>query len=232
MELPARIEVLMRVPLFQGLGPEALKRVAGFAQERRVARDEAAFLQGDAATHGYVVGWGRFRLEQATPEGQNVVLRYMGPGDMLATVAVFRGIPLPATAVAVEDGLLLGWGAPRLADLMATEPPLAMNVVRLVGQRLEELQLRLQEVATQRVERRIAAALLRLVRQSGRRGERGVEIPFALSRQDLAELTATTLHTVSRTLSAWESAGIVEARRSSHLTILSPHKLVQIAEEA
>ncbi|HKY94420.1 MAG TPA: Crp/Fnr family transcriptional regulator [Kiloniellales bacterium] len=232
MDTSARISVLQRVPLFAGLPAEALGRIAGTALEVRVAKNDSPFRQGDPATHGHVVGWGRIRLDQATADGQNVVLRYMGPGDMLGTVAVLRGIPYPATAVAVEDSLLLAWSAPRLSELFNAYPALALNAIRLVGTRLEELQQRLQEVATQRVERRIAGTLLRLVRQGGRRGEQGIEIPFSMSRQDLAELTATTLHTVSRTLSAWEQQGIISARRSSHLVILQPHRLVAIAEEA
>jgi CRP-like cAMP-binding protein len=232
MDSSARVSVLQRVPLFQGLPSESLARIAGSALEVRLNRNDSPFRQGDAATHGHIVGWGRIRLDQATPDGQNVVLRYMGAGDMLGTVAVLRGIPYPATPVAVEDSLLLAWSAPRLSEHFAEYPALAMNAVRVVGSRLEELQQRLQEVATQRVERRLAGTLLRLVRQGGRRGEQGVEIPFAMSRQDLAELTATTLHTVSRTLSAWEQQGIIAARRSSHLVILQPHRLVAIAEEA
>ena len=106
-----------------------------------------------------------------------------------------------------------------------------MNAIGVIGGRLEELQARLQEVATQRVERRIASTLLRLANQSGRRTEAGVEIPFPISRQDLAEMTTTTLHTVSRTLSAWDAEGIVESRRSSHLVIVKPHRLVAIAEQ-
>jgi CRP-like cAMP-binding protein len=232
MDSTARVSVLQRVPLFQGLGAEDLARIGGTAVEVRLQRSESPFRQGDTATHGHIVGWGRIRLDQATPDGQNVVLRYMGPGDMLGTVAVLRGIPYPATPVAVEDSLLLAWSAPRLSTLFAEYPALAMNAMRVVGSRLEELQQRLQEAATQRVERRIAGALVRLVRQGGRRGEQGIEIPFAISRQDLAELTGTTLHTVSRTLSAWEEQGIILARRSSHLVILQPHRLVEIAEEA
>jgi CRP-like cAMP-binding protein len=85
-------------------------------------------------------------------------------------------------------------------------------------------------VATERVERRIAHALLRLVRQAGRRVEAGVEIDFPLSRQDVAEMTGTTLHTVSRTLSAWESQGIVESGRQQ-VVIRKPHALVAIAED-
>lgn len=231
MDIPARVTVLQRVPFFNGLDEPQLESVAREAHERPLKKDDVLFQQGEEATHGYVMGWGRLRLDQTTPDGQNVVLRYMGPGDLVGTVAVLRRIPFPATPVALEDCLVLSWSAPRLADLMERFPRIALNAIAVIGGRIEELQARLQEIATQRVERRIASTLLRVANQSGRRTEAGVEIPFPVSRQDLAEMTATTLHTVSRTLSAWDQQGILESRRSSHLVIRQPHKLVEIAEQ-
>jgi CRP-like cAMP-binding protein len=116
--------------------------------------------------------------------------------------------------------------------MMEEFPRMGRNAVEVVGSRIEELQTRLREVATRRVEQRLAATLLRLVVQSGRSHNDGVEIPFPLSRQELAELTATTLHTVSRTLSAWDQEGIVDARRSSRLVIRAPARLAAIAESS
>ena len=232
MDLEARVSVLERVPFFGGMAEPELAAVAREARERPTAKGDRLFRQGEEALHGYVLGWGRLRLEQTTPDGQNIVLRFMGPGDLVGTVAVLRRVPYPATASAVEDCMALSWSAVRLGELMARFPQIAMNAIGVIGGRVEELQARLQEIATQRVERRIAAALLRLANQSGRRIEGGVEIPFPLSRQELAELTATTLHTVSRTLSAWDQEGVVDSRRSSHLVIRRPHRLVEIAEQA
>lgn len=231
MEIPARVSVLQRVPFFAGLEEQQLEAVAREAHLRPLKKDEMLFQQGEAAAHGYVIGWGRIRLDQTTPDGQNVVLRYLGPGEMVGTVAMLRHMPFPATPVALEDSMILAWSATRLSELIERFPRIAMNAIGVIGGRLEELQARLQEVATQRVERRIASTLLRLANQSGRRTEAGVEIPFPISRQDLAEMTATTLHTVSRTLSAWDGEGIVESRRSSHLVIVKPHRLVAIAEQ-
>ena len=232
MDRQRRIELVKPVGLFSGLDDEGLGAVADAALELPVSKGEKLFEQGDDATHGYVVGWGQIRLDQVTPDGQNVVLRHMGPGEMIGIVAVFRRIPFPATPVVLEDGLVFRWSAARLSDLMARFPLIAQNALNVVGGRIEELQRRLQEVATQRVEQRIASALLRLANQAGRRVEEGIEIPFPLSRQDLAEMTATTLHTVSRTLSAWDQEGIVDSRRSSHLVIRRPHRLVEIAGQA
>ena len=232
MDTDARIEVLKGVGLFKGLDRDGLFGVAEAAHEHPVPKGGAMFDQGDEATHGYVICWGRVRLDQVTPDGQNIVVRHLGPGEMVGLVAVLRRIPFPATPVALEDCMALAWSAPTFADLMTRYPQIAQNAIAVVGGRIEELQNRLSEVATRRVEQRIAAALLRLANQAGRKVDGGIEIPFPLSRQDLAEMTATTLHTVSRTLSAWDQEGVVESRRSSHLVIRKPHRLVEIAEHA
>jgi CRP-like cAMP-binding protein len=86
------------------------------------------------------------------------------------------------------------------------------------------------EMSTQQVERRVAHALLRLARQAGRKVEQGVEIDFPISRQDIAEMTGTTLHTVSRTLSAWESQGLIESGRQ-RVVLRDPHRLFTLAEQ-
>ena len=232
MEKTARIAVVERAKLFAGLPGETVEAAAESAQVRAIGKGDVAFRQGDDATHHFIVAWGRLRLDQTTPDGKNIVLRFMGPGDLVGSVAVWRSVPYPATPIAVEDTRLLVWSEARMMDLMQAHPPLAMKAMNMMGGRIEELQERLQQVATQQVERRIAATILKIAGQSGRKIENGVEIPFPLSRQDLAEMTGTTLHTVSRTLSGWIDEGILEGRRSSHLVICRPHRLVEIAEQA
>jgi len=130
----------------------------------------------------------------------------------------------------VEDCWLLTWSRERIAELADQYPVIALNAMRIMGGRVTEIQQRLREMQTERVERRIAHALGRLVVQAGRRTPEGIEIAFPLSRQDLAEMAGTTLHTVSRTLSAWEGAGIVLAGRQK-VVIAQPHALVAIAED-
>ncbi len=107
---------------------------------------------------------------------------------------------------------------------------MAVNALRFLAGRLHELQDRYRELATERVERRVARAVLRLARQAGRKTDAGILIDLPLSRQDLAEMTGTTLYTVSRILSSWESAGLVEVGRE-RVVIKRGHGLVSIAED-
>ena len=101
--------------------------------------------------------------------------------------------------------------------------------MQTIGQRLEEAHTRIREMSTQEVERRVAHAVLRLSRQAGKHEQGGIRIDFPISRQDIAEMTGTTLHTVSRILSAWEAKGLVEGGRQK-LVIRDLAGLTQIAE--
>jgi CRP/FNR family transcriptional regulator, nitrogen oxide reductase regulator len=113
--------------------------------------------------------------------------------------------------------------------LVAKFPALATNTLQTVGSRLQETHTRVVEMSTQQVEQRVAHALLRLAKQSGRKVEHGVEIDFPISRQDIAQMTGTTLHTVSRILSGWEQRGLIEGGRQ-RIVLREPHKLFVLAE--
>ncbi len=103
-------------------------------------------------------------------------------------------------------------------------------MAELMYAHVQEMHARFRELATERVERRVARALLRLASQAGRRLADGVLIDLPLSRQEIAEMTGTTLFTVSRLLSEWERRGMIDAGRE-RVVIRNPHELVLIAED-
>ncbi|MES1149275.1 MAG: Crp/Fnr family transcriptional regulator, partial [Bradyrhizobium guangdongense] len=110
-------------------------------------------------------------------------------------------------------------------------PALATNTLQTVGARLQETHTRVLEMSTQQVEQRVAHALLRLAKQSGKKLDHGVEIDFPISRQDIAQMTGTTLHTVSRILSGWEQLGLIEGGRQ-RIILREPHKIFVLAEQS
>ena len=81
---------------------------------------------------------------------------------------------------------------------------------------------------TERVGQRLAHTLLRLARQCGRQTDEGVLIAHPLTRQELAQLTGTTLHTVSRTLAAWQADGVLKSDRR-RLLVRSTRQLEALA---
>lgn len=226
----AHVRHLRQSLLFAGLDEDALRVVAGEARLRRIKDGAYFFHQGEPATVLYVLTEGRVKFTQVTPEGHGVLLRVIGPGETFGAVAALGDADHPASAQATGECAALGWGSETISDLMERFPRLALNALRFLAGRLKEFQDRYRELATQRVERRIAHALLRLARHVGRQTEGGTLIDLTLSRQDIAEMSGTTLFTVSRTLSGWESAGIIKSGRERVL-ILKEDTLRGIAED-
>jgi CRP/FNR family transcriptional regulator, nitrogen oxide reductase regulator len=223
--------VLAAVPVFRGLDSDALDAALEVAKPRLVAKNATAFEQGDKAETFFVLVDGRLKVSQTTPSGQQVVIRYIGPGEFFGCVAVSGQSSYPGTATAVVDSVALGWDAAASKVLMERFPKFAMNALGTMGTRVQEAHARIREMSTEQVEQRVARAVLRLAQQAGKRVEDGVLIEFPLSREDIAQMTGTTLHTVSRILSRWEDEGLVDSKRQQ-ITIRKPHSLVVIAERA
>jgi CRP-like cAMP-binding protein len=224
------VDLLGRLGLFQGLDTDALAAVVQAAHVQTMPSGSYFFLQDDPATRFYVLLQGRARLIQVTAEGQQVILRFITPGEGMGIVAALGTMVYPASAEALDACRALTWEGATIAALMERYPRLALNGMRLLAQRVREFQDRLRELATERVERRVARMLLRLARQSGHKVAGGILIDLPLSRQNLAEMTGTTLYTVSRILSQWEARGLVETGRE-RVVIHDPHGLVVIADD-
>jgi len=221
---------LTHVPLFQGVSADVLTRIVGLAHVKHLDGGEFFFTEGDQAEAFFVLTSGRVKLTQLTPEGHQVVLRMIGPAEAFGGVGAFGDPIYPVSAEAVEPATALVWTSITMRHLFESEPTVAVNALHFVAGRLHDLQCRYRQLMTERVERRVARALLRLVHDAGRRVEVGIEISFPVSRQDIAEMTGTTLFTVSRLLSAWESQGLVQSGRQ-HIVLTNPHALVAIAED-
>jgi CRP/FNR family transcriptional regulator, nitrogen oxide reductase regulator len=219
-----------QLPLFAGLADDELGEILREARSARYAKGSAVFEQGEDAHSFYVLLHGHVRASKTSPAGEQIVVRYIAPGESFGIATAIGLQRYPATATAVEDSVVLIWPSGAWPRLVAQFPALATNTLQTVGSRLQETHTRVIEISTQQVEQRVAHALLRLAKQSGRKIERGVEIDFTISRQDIAQMTGTTLHTVSRILSGWEQRGLVESRRQ-RIVLREPHKLFVLAEE-
>jgi CRP/FNR family transcriptional regulator, nitrogen oxide reductase regulator len=219
-----------KLPLFAGLAASALDEILAEARSARYPKNTALFQQGEPADAFFLLLHGHVRASKATPGGEQIVVRYVTPGEIFGVAPAIGLAAYPATATAVDDSVALSWPSTAWPRLVARYPSLAANTLRTVGERLQETHTRVIEMSTEQAERRIAHALLRLARTAGRKVDHGIEIDFPISRQDIAEMTGTTLHTVSRTLSGWEQQGLVEGGRQ-RIVLRDPHKLFALAED-
>jgi CRP-like cAMP-binding protein len=219
---------LPSLELFAGLSSAELDVVLQSARIRQVAKETRIFNQGDAAGCAYIVIQGSIRIAQSGNDGDYVIIRFIGPGETFGTVALFTDHFYPADADTLNDAVIASWNEDDLRGLMLRYPQIALNVIRVIGKRLEEVQDRVRELSTQRVEQRVARAVLRLAHQAGLPTEAGTTIEFPLRRKDVADISGTTLHTASRILNAWEKAGLLISANQK-LTICKAGEIGKIA---
>ncbi|PKQ09312.1 MAG: cyclic nucleotide-binding protein [Alphaproteobacteria bacterium HGW-Alphaproteobacteria-12] len=174
-----------------------------------VGKDELIFEQGGVARCAYALAAGSIRIVQTGGDGRQVIIRFVAQGEMFGTVPLFTDHLFPADAIAAEPSLIFLWSEADFLALIDRYPRLSVNVVRIIGACLAEAQDRIRELSTQRAERRIAHAVLRLASKAERNAEGNMAIDIPLRRKDLAEVSGTTLHTASRTLAAWQKAGLL-----------------------
>lgn len=217
--------------LFRDVSADGFDQVLESGILRSVEGGGFYFMQGDPAVHAYVLVSGRVKMVQITPNGQQITLRIMTPGQTYGGIAILKPQSgYPATAQAEEDSMAMAWDTAHLRDLAKTEPSISLNAMQLMHGYITELQERQQALVTGRVEQRIARILLKLAADSGKKVEDGVLINMPLSRQDVAEMSGTTLFTVSRTMSEWERNGLLKIGREQ-VIIREPHGLVKIADD-
>lgn len=219
-----------RCRLMQELGPDEKATILSAGKKRYVVAGEAFFHQGAAADALYLVTEGRARLSQVTEAGEQVVVGYVEPGGGLGIIVAICGIPYPLTAEAVDDCTSIAWSSVAMRELMRTYPQLALNALDMIADRFVQLQTQFSDMATKRVEQRVARTLLRLARQFGKRTEKGLLVDMILTRQELAEMTGTNLYNVSRIMSQWERSGWLRSEHQKVL-ILKAHELVALGED-
>jgi CRP-like cAMP-binding protein len=226
----AEIALIQDIGLFKGLPPEALQIILTEGRELNFEAGQFLFYQDDPAERIFVLRSGRIKLTQLSDDGQQVLLRVITSGMIFAAISLVKGAVYPVTAQAAEGSQVLYWSHETMLRIISRFPALALNALNMLSGHVREFQDRYRELATERVERRLARTVLRLANQAGRRTDEGVLLDLPLTRQDLAEMTGTTLYTVSRILSQWENDGLVLSGRE-RVIIRFPHGLVRIAED-
>lgn len=224
------IGIAQKASLFREIDLEGIEEIVKMSQMRNRSGGEFFFLEDDPADTAYMLIEGKVKLTQSTLDGQQIILGYLVPGRVYGIIAVLKKVTYPVTAEAVGLCSALAWDQKTLNMMMDHYPRIAVNSLHIMAGQIREFQNRVRDLSTKRVETRIARTILRLARQSGKQIAEGVLIDLPLSRQDLAEMSGTTLYTASRVIREWEKQELVQSQRQ-RIVIRYPHGLVIIAED-
>lgn len=202
--------LLASVPIFRRIQPDDRRRVAAVSSLRDYERGDAIFVEGEPAEAFYAVLSGRVKVIKATPAGKEIILEIFGAGDPLGAVAVYEGRPFPATARTLEPTRCLVTPRQSFFALLAEHPTLVRGLLSGLTLRLVELTNRLADLSGARVEERLARLFLHRLDALGRQERGGLFLPLKLSRQELADLSGTTIETAIRVMSRWGKSGLVK----------------------
>jgi CRP-like cAMP-binding protein len=220
--------LLLTAPAFRRLDPEDQARLASVARLRMYTRGEMVFREGEAASHFVTVAKGRVKIVKTTPTGRDVILEILGIGDPVGAVALYEGRPFPASAVALEDTTCVLLPRDAFFALLERHPTMVRGLLAGLTHRLVDLTNRVAEHTGGRVEPRFARLSLKLAQELGRPGSEGTVIPVPLSRQELADMAATTIETTIRIMSRWGKQGVVRTDKDGFV-ILDARELETLA---
>lgn len=222
-----RADWIQRVPVFANLTPVDCQAVIAAAHEKEFMKRQTIFVEGAPCRQVLLLLTGCVKTTQLGPTGCEVILRLNGPGELIGAVESYLGNNNLVTARTTQATTALVWDAAAFEAISDRCPVLRRNTARLLGFRLQELEERFREISTQKVAPRLSQQLIRLSNQLRPYTQGALEI--GLSREELAQLTGTTLFTVSRLLCQWERQGIVSTRREA-VVVTNLKALMEMSE--
>jgi CRP-like cAMP-binding protein len=213
------LETIASLPLFKRVSADDRQRLVAAATLRDFDRGAHIFTEGDDSAFFFVIVTGRVKVYKHAPDGRDVILEMFGPGGPIGAVATYESRPYPASAVALEPTTCLAIARATFFELLEHHPSLVRGLLGSLSLRLVELTTRLAELTGGRVEPRLARLFLKLADEMGRSERGGVYIPLPLSRQEIADLTGTTIETSIRIMSRWGKDQMLRTEKDGFVLI-------------
>lgn len=215
---------LNRFSIFSTLNSSDLKEIAPYIASVSFKKRDVIFSEGDPSEWFYLVVEGKVKITKLSQEGKEIILEIIPPLDFFGGLAVLRGFPYPANAIAMEDTKLLRISRSNILRVLDRFPNLMYCMALQLGERMKGSHETLKNIALERVESRIASLLLKLADKAGSKTGDGIVIDIKLTKQDIAEMVGTTVETSIRTMSKLKKMNVV-AEREGRIIISNLEKL-------
>lgn len=207
------------IQLFRRVGADDRARIAAVSQIRSYEKGDRVFDEGDPSDFFYIVASGRVKVFKHGPNGNDVILEIFSAGGPLGAVAAYESRPYPASAAALEAATCLLIPRQAFFALLEENPSLVRGLLSSLSLRLVELTTRMAELTGGRVETRFARLFLKLADQLGRADRGGTFVGLPLSRQELADMTGTTIETSIRIMSRWGKDDVLRTEKDGFVIV-------------
>jgi CRP/FNR family transcriptional regulator, cyclic AMP receptor protein len=219
-------DVLGNVPLFSGLEQAEREALARSMRKRTFKRGDVVFHREDPGLLLYCIISGRVRIYLPTGSGDEVTLDILKAGEVFGELAVFDELPRSASAMALEDLVVLTLDRAHVLASIAEYPHAASRILAELSQRLRHTNNMLEDIITLDVPGRISKKLLELCDEHGTKTATGIVIGVTFTQQEIASMIGATRESTNKVLRNFQSRGLV--RMDGHtLTVLRPEVLRQ-----
>jgi len=222
------VSLIKDLPPFAGMNQDDIQSMLDQAKSLRHEKGATIFRESEEAHSYFLLLDGHIRVVKINANGDQMIARYISSGELYGIARAIGRDTYPANAIAAVDCLSLSWPTSTWDRAIADNPGFAQSSYRTVGDRLADTQEQMIQLANSKVEQRVANSILKLASQTGTKSDQGILLGMPVSRQDIAEMTGTTLHTVSRIMSGWEDAGWIKSGRQK-VVLIEGHKLMLVA---
>lgn len=228
-EKPSTISAVEACSLFNPLSEAERRTIAEQSFMAYAERGEIIWLAGSAVQFIAIVAVGFVKMSRATPQGSEVAIELLGPGQCFGLLVAIEGREYPLSAIAVTNTWYLKIPTRTILDIYHSSSVLKDIVLRSLAPRLRKAHDMMARMSTGRVEQRIAAVLLILMDSFGEPQAIGTRIAVPLTRQDLSEMAGTTVETTIRVMSRLQKDGILETDHQM-ITILDASALTEFVQ--
>jgi CRP/FNR family transcriptional regulator, dissimilatory nitrate respiration regulator len=221
------LKQMQKLPLFQGVPAEKLKRLADRALYRTCKTGEMLIGETDTDHAFHVVIEGQVKLYKISAEGKEQTLNLLGPGEPFGMCTAFAVDSFPANAMALEKSAILLIPGPAMESIAMNEPRLLLNIIRLLSERLRESMTLIESLSLKEIPQRLASFLIHALKGEERQGMNQLEL--TVTQRELAKILGATPEALSRALRKMINTGVLAVEGRS-VRILDRKALGELAE--
>ncbi len=214
--------------VFEGLGRDQVLDLLREGKMKASKHRECLYRLGDEARSFGLVLRGAYKLVRCSPKGDDVIMYFSSPGDVIAALIMAQPMATyPVSVISMGPSLILDIPKKTYQEVWTRNPQVVMRVQNLLFGRMSLLQDH-KLLAKSPLNQKVAVLLLQLMERYSQDSEQILPIP--LTRREIADSLGSTVESVIRIMSEWSQQGIISTSEQ-HIEILSPEKIVSYFKE-
>ncbi len=208
------------------------RRESFFSQwsQEKVGKGQLIFMEGEKASHVYVVERGIVEAVNIYDDGRVYIHGFLFPCDLLGEPLLYGRDKQPYSAIAREESVLWKIKGEAFLFHLRENPGMEEFIRFILGDKLEQYLFKARCIAGERVERRIACVLMKVIHERGINVECRPKLDLPLTNRDIAGLVGSTEETVSRVMSRLKKEQVLGSE-GKYLVIKDPDKLRSYFDE-